>query len=88
MRGALALLLLLTAGGCAYYNGLYNARGLVRRAESATRDGRDSAAASAIPDLHCPRKNVPLLALMAGEIARGICDDGAPEATLGPGSSR
>lgn len=47
MRRALGLLLLLTAGGCAYYNGLYNARGLVRRAESATRDGRDSAAAAA-----------------------------------------
>ena len=44
MRPSLALLVLLSAGGCAYYNGLYNARGLVKRAESASREGRDSAA--------------------------------------------
>ena len=47
MRASLALLLLFGAGGCAYYNGLYNARGLVRRAEAASRDGRDSAAVAA-----------------------------------------
>ena len=47
MRPSLALLLLLSAGGCAYYNGLYNARGLVKRAESASREGRDSAAVAA-----------------------------------------
>ena len=46
MRRAFALLLLGTAG-CAYYNGLYNARGLVDRAESAVRDGRDSVAIAA-----------------------------------------
>ncbi|MGQ0713320.1 MAG: hypothetical protein ACT4PJ_06260 [Gemmatimonadaceae bacterium] len=47
MRGARALLILAGAAGCAYYNGLYNARGLVKRAESAVRDGRDSAAIAA-----------------------------------------
>jgi tetratricopeptide (TPR) repeat protein len=47
MRPALGLLLVFSAGACAYYNGLYNARGLVRRAESATREGRDSAAVAA-----------------------------------------
>lgn len=47
MRPALGLLLVLSASACAYYNGLYNARGLVRRAESATRDGKDSAAVAA-----------------------------------------
>ena len=47
MRGARALLALLGAAGCAYYNGLYNARGLVDRAESAVRDGRDSVAIAA-----------------------------------------
>ena len=47
MRRAFALLILLATSACAYYNGLYNARGLVRRAESATRDGRDSAAIAA-----------------------------------------
>lgn len=47
MRRALALILLLATTGCAYYNGLYNARGLVRRAESAARDGKDSAAVAA-----------------------------------------
>ena len=47
MRRALALISLTVAGACAYYNGLYNARGLVRRAESAARDGRDSAAIAA-----------------------------------------
>ena len=47
MRRALGLLLIVSAGGCAYYNGLYNARRLVRRAESATRDGQDSAAVAA-----------------------------------------
>ena len=47
MRPSLALLVLLSAGGCAYYNGLYNARGLVKRAESASREGRDSAAVTA-----------------------------------------
>jgi hypothetical protein len=46
MRRAFALLFFVTAG-CAYYNGLYNARGLVRRAESAARDGRDTAAIAA-----------------------------------------
>ena len=44
MRRAYALVILLATSACAYYNGLYNARGLVKRAESATRDGRDSAA--------------------------------------------
>lgn len=47
MRRALALLTLFAASGCAYYNGLYNARGLVKRAESATLDGRDSVAQAA-----------------------------------------
>jgi tetratricopeptide (TPR) repeat protein len=47
MRRARALLILLGAAGCAYYNGLYNARGLVDRAESAFRDGRDSVALAA-----------------------------------------
>src|SRR5919107_4228546 len=47
MRRALGLLCVLGASACAYYNGLYNARGLVRRAESASRDGRDSAAVAA-----------------------------------------
>ena len=47
MRRALALLTLVAACGCAYYNGLYNARGLVKRAESATLDGRDSVAQAA-----------------------------------------
>ncbi|HJR65397.1 MAG TPA: hypothetical protein VJ802_03135 [Gemmatimonadaceae bacterium] len=44
MKRAIGLLLVVTVGACAYYNGLYNARGLVRRAESASREGRDSAA--------------------------------------------
>lgn len=47
MRGAFALLVLFGAAGCAYYNGLYNARGLIDRAESAVRDGRDSVALAA-----------------------------------------
>lgn len=47
MRRPLALLILLGASACAYYNGLYNARGLIKRAESATREGRDSAAVAA-----------------------------------------
>ena len=47
MRRARALPLLLGALGCAYYNGLYNARGLADRAESAVRDGRDSVAIAA-----------------------------------------
>lgn len=46
MRRAFALTLLVTSA-CAYYNGLYNARGLVRRAESAARDGRDTVAIAA-----------------------------------------
>jgi hypothetical protein len=47
MRRELGLLLVLTASACAYYNGLYNARGLVRRAETASREGKDSAAVAA-----------------------------------------
>jgi hypothetical protein len=47
MTRAYALLPLFFASACAYYNGLYNARGLVRRAESAAREGRDTAAAEA-----------------------------------------
>jgi hypothetical protein len=47
MRRGLALILLVITGACAYYNGLYNARGLVRRAESASGEGRDSAAVAA-----------------------------------------
>jgi tetratricopeptide (TPR) repeat protein len=39
--------MLFGAAGCAYYNGLYNARGLVKRAESAVREGRDSVAIAA-----------------------------------------
>ena len=50
MRRTLALLSLTVASACAYYNGLYNARGLVRRAESAAREGRDSAAIAAWRD--------------------------------------
>jgi hypothetical protein len=50
MTRTLVLLLVLTASSCAYYNGLYNARGLVRRAESASREGKDSAAAAAWRD--------------------------------------
>ena len=47
MRRELGLILLVATSACAYYNGLYNARGLVRRAESAARDGNDSAAVTA-----------------------------------------
>lgn len=47
MRRGLGLLLVLTASACAYYNGLYNARGLVRRAEAASHEGKDSAAVAA-----------------------------------------
>lgn len=47
MRRALVLILLPITSACAYYNGLYNARGLVKRAESAARDGKDSAAVAA-----------------------------------------
>ncbi len=47
MRRGLGLLALIATSACAYYNGLYNARGLVRRAESASRDGRDSTAIAA-----------------------------------------
>lgn len=47
MRRELGLILLLATSACAYYNGLYNARGLVRRAESAARDGKDSVAVAA-----------------------------------------
>ena len=47
MRRDLLLILLLGAGACAYYNGLYNAGGLVKRAESAARDGKDSVAVAA-----------------------------------------
>jgi hypothetical protein len=50
MRRAIALLTLVSTSACAYYNGLYNARGLVRRAESAARDGRDTAAIAAWRD--------------------------------------
>ena len=50
MRRTLALISLTAASACAYYNGLYNARGLVRRAESAAREGRDSAALAAWRD--------------------------------------
>ncbi len=47
MKRAVGLLLVVTVSACAYYNGLYNARGLVRRAESAAREGKDSAAVAA-----------------------------------------
>jgi hypothetical protein len=47
MRRELGLFLVLTASACAYYNGLYNARGLVKRAESASSEGKDSAAVAA-----------------------------------------
>ena len=47
MRRDLLLILLLGASACAYYNGLYNAGGLVKRAESAARDGKDSVAVAA-----------------------------------------
>jgi len=47
MRRELGLLLVLTTSACAYYNGLYNARGLVKRAESASSEGKDSAAVAA-----------------------------------------
>ena len=47
MRRELLLILVLGSSACAYYNGLYNARGLVRRAESAARDGKDSVAVAA-----------------------------------------
>jgi hypothetical protein len=47
MTRSLALLVPLLVSGCAYYNGLYNARGLVRRAESAAVEGRDTVAAAA-----------------------------------------
>jgi hypothetical protein len=50
MRRTLALLWIPFVCACAYYNGLYNARGLVRRAESAAREGRDSAALAAWRD--------------------------------------
>lgn len=47
MKRERLLILLLGTSACAYYNGLYNARGLVKRAESAARDGKDSVAVAA-----------------------------------------
>ncbi|HEY7408128.1 MAG TPA: hypothetical protein VH638_07655 [Gemmatimonadaceae bacterium] len=47
MRRGPGLLVLIATSACAYYNGLYNARGLAKRAESASREGRDSAAIAA-----------------------------------------
>lgn len=44
MRRARIVLLIAGTAGCAYYNGLYNSKALVRRADAALRDGRDSAA--------------------------------------------
>lgn len=40
MRRAIALLALLALGGCAYYNGMYNAKQLAGRARKAEREGR------------------------------------------------
>jgi hypothetical protein len=39
-RSAFAVLLLLLAGGCAYYNGMYNVKRLAGRARKAEREGR------------------------------------------------
>jgi tetratricopeptide (TPR) repeat protein len=46
MRRAILLLLLVSAGGCAYYNGMYNANRLAKQAEKAEREGRTFDAAS------------------------------------------
>ncbi|MDH5283857.1 MAG: hypothetical protein OEW80_08245 [Gemmatimonadota bacterium] len=43
---ALAALLVLSAGGCAYYNGMYNAKRLAGQAEKAERQGRRFEASS------------------------------------------
>lgn len=46
MKRTPALLAALLLGGCAYYNGLYNAERLVKRAEKAEREGRTGEASS------------------------------------------
>ena len=46
MRRAFPLLLLLATGGCAYFNGIYNARSAERAADRAARAGQEAAAAS------------------------------------------
>ena len=46
MRGV-PLLFLLATGGCAYYNGIYNARAAERAADRAARAGQESAAVAA-----------------------------------------
>ena len=47
MRRAIPLLLILATGGCAYFNGIYNARSAERAADRAARAGQEAAAASA-----------------------------------------
>ena len=47
MRRAIPLLLILATGGCAYFNGIYNARSAERAADRAARRGQEAAAASA-----------------------------------------
>ena len=46
MRRAIPLLLLLATGGCAYFNGIYNARSAERAADRAARAGQEAAAAA------------------------------------------
>lgn len=47
MKRLLPLLILLATGGCAYFNGIYNARTAQRTADRAARAGQEAAAASA-----------------------------------------
>ena len=44
MRRAIPLLLILATGGCAYFNGIYNARSAERAADRAARAGQEAAA--------------------------------------------
>ena len=46
MRRLVPLLLILATGGCAYFNGIYNARSAERAADRAARAGQEAAAAS------------------------------------------
>ena len=46
MRRAVPLLLILATGGCAYFNGIYNARSAERAADRAARAGNEAAAAA------------------------------------------
>ena len=46
MKRLAPFLLLLTAGGCAYFNGIYNAREAEKRGDKASRSGREAEAAT------------------------------------------